>query len=134
MSYYYTTVIPRKIPGLSGSTRRIRENVTNSGPLKAIGGQPVFGSASTDANGAAGVGGTSYACETEFGPVTTGGASGGDNDPRCTGDPKEMNNCADLGPDVTTENQPPCSGCLCNMGAAGSTPGPGDGSETGVFN
>lgn len=116
-------VLPRKTPGLSGSPRRTSENLSNSGPLKPIGHQPLFGSTGTSATSGVAIGGISGACSAAVSGIFSGAASGGDNDPRCTGNPAEMNNCFGGGPLADGSNQP--SGPSCSADCCPSDNGNG---------
>lgn len=115
----------RRVGGLVGSSLAKFENIDNSGPYKAIGGESMFGSGSFSGN-RPNTGGGDRACG---GDETTGMASGGDNGSGTAMAASQINNCAPptAKPSATPHSpygpQSPCDTSCCN-----SSPGGGPGS------
>lgn len=115
----------RRMDGLVGSSLARFENLDNSGPYGAIGGEPMFGSGSFSGN-RPNTGGGDKACA---GDETTGMPGGGSNTSGTTMVASQINNCAPptLKPSATPNSpygpQPPCLAKCCGSFSGG---GPGD--------
>ena len=121
----------RRVPGLSGSGPARLENLQNSGPFYAIGGQSVFGSGSgAAANAGAAPGGFAHGCE---GEETTGMSSGGDGGFGNAMYHVYINNCrpgsSHPSADRNSSSSPPpqCRTMCCGSASAGGAAGPGFG-------
>ncbi len=123
----------RRVDGLVGSPLARFENIDNSGPYKAVGGEPMFGSGSY-AGSRPNTGGGDQACG---GDETTGMASGGSNTAGTSMAANQINSCAPptQKPSATPNSpygpQPPCLTRCCGS-FSGSGPG-GFGSGPGGF-
>lgn len=109
---FLTTNIKR-VSGLSGSDPARYENLENSGPFFAIGGQAMFGSGSTGSVGT--VGGFNAGCT--GGSENTGMSAGGGGAAGTSMAVAQLNNCS-----PTTSFPPSQAG---NPGRPGSPPGSG---------